>query len=68
MKTSLVRSLSALAATSLVLSSAALAGMPDAAGTLLGEKNHSTTEVVSVIVLAVVAISAVVYLRKRKSK
>lgn len=68
MKTTLIRSLSTLAMTSLVLPNTALAGMPDAAGTLLGEKTDGTNEIVSVIALAVVAIAVVVYLRKRKSK
>jgi hypothetical protein len=44
----------------------ALAGIDNAAGTLLGEEQLGTNETVGLIVMAAVAEAFVVYLRRRK--
>jgi uncharacterized membrane protein YdjX (TVP38/TMEM64 family) len=65
MKTSVKRWLTALAVGPLLYSGVALAGIDNAAGTLLGEEKLGTNETVGLIVLAVVAVAVVVYLRRR---
>jgi hypothetical protein len=66
MKTSVKRSLTALAVGPLLYSGVALAGIDNAAGTLLGEEQLGTNETVGLIVLAAVAVAFVVYLKRRK--
>ena len=67
MKTSLKRSLTALAVGPLLYSGAALAGLANSAGTLLGEEKLGTDETIGpLIVLAVIAVALVVYLKRRK--
>jgi len=66
MKTSLKRSLTALAVGPLLYPGAALAGLANSAGTLLGEEKLGTNETMGLIVLAAVAVALVVYLRRRK--
>ena len=66
MKKLLGRSLQTLAAMPLLYSGVALAGLDNAAGTLLGEEKLGTNETVGLIVLAAVAVALVVYLRRRK--
>jgi hypothetical protein len=60
--------LSAVAAASLLLSGAAIAGMPNTAGTLLSDEAHSSNEIAIVVGLAVVVVAVIVYVRRRKSK
>jgi hypothetical protein len=66
MRKLLFLSLPALAAVPLLYSGVALAGLDNAAGTLLGEEKLGTNETVGLIVLAVIAVAFVVYLRRRK--
>jgi hypothetical protein len=67
MQTLLQRLLAALAFCSLLYSGAALAGLANSAGTLLGEEKLGTDETIGpLIVLAVIAVALVVYLRRRK--
>jgi LPXTG-motif cell wall-anchored protein len=60
--------LSAVAGASLLLSGAALAGMPNTAGTLLSDEAKSSNEIAIVVGLAVAVVGVIVYVRRRKSK
>jgi len=67
MRTLLQRLLAVLAFCPLLYSGAALAGLANSAGTLLGEEKLGTDETIGpLIVLAVIAVALVVYLRRRK--
>jgi hypothetical protein len=68
MKKLLVRSLPVVGTTSLLFSSAAVAGRMNAAGTLLSEGGFGKNEVIGLIVGAFVAVVVVIYLKRRKSK
>ena len=68
MKKLLVRSLPVFGLTSLLFSSVAFATRSNAAGTLLSEGSFGKNETIGLLVLAVVAVGAVVYLKQRKAK
>ena len=67
MKKLLARLLPSLAVGTLLYSGAALAGIKNAAGTMLGDGAGGMGEVAPVIVLVAVA-AVVIYLMRRKSK
>ena len=58
----------ALAVAPLFIAQTAVAGMPEAAGTLVSEDGLGKSELAIIAGLAVVAVAAVVYLKRRKSK
>ncbi len=60
--------LSALAMAPVLVAQTAVAGMPEAAGTLVSEEGLNKSELGIIVGLAVVAVAAVVYLKRRKSK
>ena len=68
MKTSGTRLIQSIVATVLVSSNATFAGMPDAAGTLVGDKANNTGDILTLLGLAVAAVVVVLYLRRRKAK
>ncbi len=68
MKKLLIRSLPVVGTTSLLFSSAAVAGRMNAAGTLLSEGGFGKNETIGLLVLAVVAVAVIVYLRQRQPK
>lgn len=60
--------LSAFAAAQLFIAQTAVAGMPEAAGTVVSEDGLGKSEFAIIAGLAVVAVAVVVYLKRRKSQ